>query len=181
MDLHTIVQDIADTLWRIDAERPVHKTFRPGIGPFGEPQIIRVLAERLHAQGFEARTRRTPDLDIGGHWALEFKIVRPFGDNGLQAENWSVNMLHPYEGNVSLIGDAVKLSRLTGFGHRGLFVIGYEHVTPIVSLDPLLDSFELIVCQVMHLAVSARVEARRAPLCHPVHQVLRCIAWELLG
>src|SRR6058998_405930 len=38
----------------------------------------------------------------------------PFGDNGKEAENWSVNLLHPYEGNVSTIGDCCKLARWTG-------------------------------------------------------------------
>jgi len=41
--------------------------------------------------------------------ALEFKIARPFGDNGKEAENWSVNLPHPYAGNVSVIGDCLKL------------------------------------------------------------------------
>jgi len=102
-----IVKVIADILKRFDSERPIHKAFRPGIGPFGEPQIVREIARRLASRGIPAQTKRTPDLDVQAVWALEFKIVRPFGDNGREAENWSVNLLHPYDGNVSLIGDAI--------------------------------------------------------------------------
>ena len=119
-----------------DAEMPIHKAFRPGIGPFGEPQIVRVIAQRLSAKGITAQTKRTPDLDIQHQWAIEFKIVRPFGDNGKEAENWSVNMLHPYAGNVSLIGDALKLSLLDTFPNKGLFVIGFEHDPAKISLNP---------------------------------------------
>lgn len=42
-----------------------------------------------------------PDVLVPNRWALEFKIVRPFGDNGIEAERWSQNLLHPYPGNVS--------------------------------------------------------------------------------
>jgi hypothetical protein len=125
MDYCEIVKTIADILKEFDAEMPIHKAFRPGIGPFGEPQIVRVIAQRLSAKGIAAQTKRTPDLDIHHQWAIEFKIVRPFGDNDKEAENWSVNMLHPYSGNVSLVGDAIKLSTLDTYPHKGLFVIGF--------------------------------------------------------
>ena len=57
--------------------------------------------------------------------------MRPFGDNGKEAENWSVNMLHPYPGHVSLLGDAIKLINLENFDQKGLIVIK-------ISLDPLI-------------------------------------------
>ncbi len=126
MEYIEIVKTIADILKEFDAEMPIHKAFRPGIGPFGEPQIVSMIAKRLSAKGISAQTKRTPDLDIQQQWAIEFKIVRPFGDNGKEAENWSVNMLHPYAGNVSLIGDAIKLSKLDTFPNKGLFVIGFR-------------------------------------------------------
>ena len=111
--------------------------------------------------------------------AIEFKIVRPFGDNGREAENWSVNLLHPYAGNVSLIGDAIKLSGLSGYRSKGLFVIGYEHDPPKIPLDPLFSLFELIAKTVMGISLGKRVEERRDQLVHPEHQVLRCVGWEL--
>ncbi len=179
MKFPDLVRSIADSLERIDLQKPIHKTFRPGIGPFGEPQLVRMLAQELTAAGVCAQTRRTPDLEVDREWAIEFKIVRPFGDNGREAENWSVNMLHPYPGNVSLIGDAIKLSVLNSYPCKGLLVIGYEHNPARISLDPLIASFELIATQGLKLGLGQRVEETRVGLCHPEHQVLRCIGWEL--
>ncbi|HMD14517.1 MAG TPA: hypothetical protein VKI62_07830, partial [Bacteroidota bacterium] len=126
MQYNEIVNQIANDLKQFDSERPIHKQFQPGIGPFGEPQIVKVIAERLTQHGLKAATKRTPDLQIDNDWAIEFKIARPFGDNGNEAENWTVNLTHPYPGNVSLIGDALKLLKLDSYSHKGLFVIGYE-------------------------------------------------------
>ena len=95
-------------------------------------------------------------------------------------KNWSVNMLHPYPGNESLIGDAIKLSSdLHAYRHKGLFVIGFEHDPAKISLDPLIDSFESIARRVVKMALGERIEEKRKDLCHPEHQVLRCIGWQL--
>ena len=95
MEYSDLVRTIADILKEYDGEKPVHKSYMPGIGPFGEPQIVRIISRRLITKGIPARTRRTPDLEIQSDWAIEVKIVRPFGDNGHEAENWTVNLLHP--------------------------------------------------------------------------------------
>jgi hypothetical protein len=179
MEYSEIVKIIADILKEFDLEAPVHKAFRPGIGPFGEPQIVRVIADRLSNKGIAAITKRTPDLDIEHQWAIEFKIVRPFGDNGKEAENWSVNMLHPYAGNTSLIGDAMKLANLEAYPNKGLLIIGFEHNPPKIYLDPLLDSFEAIASQVMGIQLYGRIEEKRDGLVHSEHQVLRCVGWQL--
>ena len=181
MDLHGITKDIANYLKYFDSTKPVHKAFRPGIGPFGEPQLIRELASGLNANGYSCRTRRTPDLEIGDReWALEFKIVRPFGDNGREAENWSVNLLHPYEGNTSALGDALKLKALPDYSGRAVFVIGYEHQPPKIRLEPLVQAFELVAVSVLGIELGPRVEEIRSGLVHPEHQVLRCIAWKIV-
>jgi len=179
MEYSEIVTSIADLLKEFDEERPIHKTFKPGIGPFGEPQIVGIIAERLSSKGIQAKTRRTPDLEIQSQWAIEFKIVRPFGDNGKEAENWSVNLLHPYGGNTSLIGDAIKLTQLYSYENKGLFVIGFEHNPPKINLNNLVDSFELITQQVINISLGPRITERRFDLVHPEHQVLRCFGWQL--
>ena len=184
MDLESyasLVGRIADLLKEYDRERPVHKTFQPGIGPFGEPQLVKKLAKFLTEEGVPSRTRREPDLDIkSGTWGIECKIVRPFGDNGTPAENWSVNLLHPYRGNESLIGDGLKLPDLEGFERKGLLAFGFEHDPAQLSLDPLVDSFELVATEVCGVHLGPRVEEARHGLVHPVHQVLRCFGWEVL-
>lgn len=51
MEIQGLVRTIADLLVEFDAQRPVHKAFQPGIGPFGEPQIVREVASRLAGRG----------------------------------------------------------------------------------------------------------------------------------
>lgn len=175
-----IVRVVADILKDFDSEQPIHKSFGPGIGPFGEPQLVIQIAKRLTELGILARTTKTPaDMDILGEWAIEFKVVRPFGDNDKKAENWSQNLLHPYEGNESLIGDAIKLLKLHTYPRKGLFAIGFEHDPPRIDLEPLLSSFELISKRVVRIPVGRRCEERRYGLVHPTHQVVRCVGWQL--
>jgi len=100
MELARVIEDIADILVAIDSSGVPFKQFQSGVGPYGEPQLVRAIADRLNSLPDYHRlvkSKRTPDLLITGHWGIEFKLARPFGDNGKQAENWSVNLLHPYE------------------------------------------------------------------------------------
>ena len=115
MELNALVKLISETLKEFDSTSPrqVNKTFKAGIGPFGEPQLVKELCERLKQKGYACRTARTPDLMFGTEeWAIEFKIVRPYGDNDKVAAHWSINLLYPYEGSTSTIGDAFKLKGL---------------------------------------------------------------------
>ncbi len=180
MNLENIVYEIADILKEFDSTKPVHKHFQPGIGPFGEPQIVKIIAIELSKKGLLAKTHRTPDMSIGTEWAIEFKIARPFGDNGNEAENWSVNLLHPYEGNVSSLGDCCKLKELEGYSNKAVIVLGYEHSPAKISLDPLFDSFEIIATKVMKLNISKRVEELRSELVHLEHQKVRVVGLQLL-
>jgi hypothetical protein len=184
MNLEETIDDIADGLAKIDSRRVPFRTFQPGVGPYGEPQLVKLLAEYLNQLSKyrgAVRTKRTPDLLIPNEWAMEFKIARPFGDNGLEAENWSVNLLHPYEGNVSTIGDCYKLAKLNCTERKAVVVIGYEHFPANVDLTPLIESFEAVAKYVARIELSARVESRRDDLVHPVHQSVRIFAWEIMG
>lgn len=182
MDLSQVVENVADAVVDIDASRIPFKEFQPGVGPYGEPQLLRAVVERLgrlEQYAGKVATRRTPDVLIAGQWALEFKVARPFGDNGKQAENWSVNLLHPYAGNVSVIGDCLKLEAWKGPERRAAVVIGYEHTPTQVDLTPLLAAFEAVATTVIGLNIGARVEVDRAGLVHPIHQHVRVVAWEV--
>ena len=64
MEYKELVISIADILKEYDSENPVHKNFQPGIGPFGEPQIVKIIAERLQKKDIPAKTKRTPDMEI---------------------------------------------------------------------------------------------------------------------
>jgi hypothetical protein len=182
MNLERVVNDIADVLKNIDSSGAPFKSFQPGVGPYGEPQLVKLVADNLsllpqYSQGVE--TRRTPDLLIRGQWALEVKIARPFGDNGRAAENWSVNLLHPYAGNTSLLGDCLKLRNFQCQEDKAVLAIGYEHDPPQICLDPLVRSFEVIARNILSIPLSDRVTAERTGLIHPVHQRLLVIGWEI--
>ena len=176
--------DIADGVRAIDASRLPSKAFQAGVGPYGEPQLVRALAAHLNtlpAYGKKAQTKRKPDLLITGLWAVEVKLARPFGDNGKEAENWSVNLLHPYEGNTSVIGDCLKLQKYGGPERRAAFVIGYEHTPPRIPLEPLFRAFEIVVTNVNGVRIGERCMTTVDGLVHPVHQQVRVVAWEVLA
>lgn len=183
VELEEVLTDVAHALAALDACRKPFKSFQPGVGPYGEPQLLRIVAASLNLlpryKG-SAKTKRTPDLLIPGYWAIEFKLARPFGDNGKEAENWSVNLLHPYSGNVSLIGDCLKLKQLGGAERKAVVAIGYEHSPPRISLSPLFDTFELIAKNIAKIHLGGKVQVNRFGLCHPVHQQLVIAGWEVL-
>ncbi len=184
MNLTELINDISDVLVNIDKSEPPFKPFHAGVGPYGEPQLVRLIAKYLNNIPKYKRsvvTRRVPDLLIPQEWAIEFKIARPFGDNGNRAENWSVNLLHPYPGNESSIGDCLKLLNSGFLENLAVFVIGYEHSTPEITLDPLINSFELIAKQIINIKLSKREERVRESFVHPIHQTLRVFAWEVIG
>ena len=169
MDLEEVVYDVAEALVRIDSSREAFRTFQPGVGPYGEPQLVRRIASYLNElpkYRAAVRTKRTPNLLIPGEWAIEFKITRPYGDNGKEAENWSVNLLHPYPGNVSTVGDCHKLAKLLGPERKAVVVIGYEHNPPKIDLTLLVESFEVVAKHVANIRLSPRVETRRHDLIH---------------
>ena len=180
MELSVVVSDIADALRAIDASAVPFKNFQPGVGPYGEPQLAKRICELLNNREMylgKVETKRTPDLLIRGKWALEIKIVRPFGDNGKEAENWSVNLVHPYKGNVSLIGDCLKLRDSRLDERKAVVAIGYEHVPAQIDLEPLVRSFEAIATSVFSIPIGKRTSARRRDLIHPVHQQVVVHGW----
>lgn len=183
MELEEIVADIVDLIVRVDSSREPFRGFQSGVGPYGEPQLVRRILGHLKEipKYHAACTKRTPDLLIPHEWAIEVKIARPFGDNGKEAEDWSVNLLHPYPGNISTIGDCYKLSTFQCSERKAIVVIGYEHNPARIDLTPLIAAFEIIATQIAKFRLSSRVECRRAGLVHPVHECVRVFAWELLG
>jgi hypothetical protein len=119
-------------------------------------------------------------LLIPNEWAIEVKIARPFGDNGKEAENWSVNLLHPYRGNTSSIGDCYKLLSLPAPERKAVLVVGYEHAPAKIDLSPLVHSFETIATNVADIELGPRVAKLCGGLIHPVHQTAKLFAWEVL-
>jgi hypothetical protein len=196
LSLGQVVNDFAEAFKAVDATRPQGasraRVYRPGIGPLTEADAVnkalRYLQEELqHSIYQDASPRQYPnsrqqcDLVIPGEWAIEFKLLRPFGDNGKEAEHWSENVLHPYPGNVSSIGDCIKLMD-SGFSERkAIIVFGYEHSPPQIDITTATDSFEVIAKLVVGIDLGERKSAKFGPLIHPVHQQGRLFGWEVIG
>jgi hypothetical protein len=187
--LKTVVSDIADSLADVDKSReraPKAKGgfYQEGVGPFPEwlllNRICQILGSKSEYQG-KVETRRCPDLLIKSSWALEFRIVRPFGDSGKEAEDWSLNLLHPYKGNTSALGDCVKLLELDTPEKKAVVVIGYECDPTQKPLAPLVDSFEILAGRIMKIKLGPRETENRKNLIHPVHQQVTVYGWEVCG
>jgi hypothetical protein len=193
--LGDIVSDFADAFKAVDETRPQGasrtRTYKPGIGPLTEADAVnralQSLKEGTRASYYrDASPKRYPnsrqqcDLIIPEEWAIEFKLLRPFGDNGAEAEHWSEHALHPYPGNVSSIGDSIKLIE-SGFPERKAIVIfGYEHSPPLIDISIAIESFEAIAKQVVGIELGARQSAQFGPLVHPVHQLGKVFGWQVL-
>jgi hypothetical protein len=118
---------------------------------------------------------------LQSEWALEARLIRPFGDDGNPAEHWSENILHPYPGNVSSLGDCLKLNNSTLCKRKAIIVFGYEHTPPQIPLEPAVRSFEVLAHKVIGIRLGSRCEAFADSLIHPVHQQLHVYGWEILS
>jgi hypothetical protein len=90
-----------------------------------------------------------------------------------------VNLLHPYAGNTSLLGDCLKLQLFPCEEQKGVLAIGYEHEPAEIDLEPLWRAFELLAAGVMNLNLGPRVVTRRNGLIHPVHRQVIVVGWQL--
>lgn len=195
MDILTLVSDFASAFKAVDSQAPQGKsttrTYKPGIGPLTEAeaikQALKVLQSSQNSIYSQAGSKQYPgerqrcDLVIPGSWAIEFKLIRPYGDNGNDAEHWSENILHPYRGNISSIGDCFKLWESNFSERKAILIFGYEHTPPMISLEPSIRSFEVISREVCNITLSERSSAIFDCLIHPIHQQGKVFGWELLG
>ena len=185
LSLGDVVGDFADAFKAVDETRPQGasrtRTYRSSIGPLTEADAVNRALQHLKESTrsthyVDASPKRYPsshqqcDLVIPGEWAIEFKLLRPFGGNGAEAEHWSENALHPYPGNVSSIGDSIKLIESGFFERKAILTFGYEHSPPLIDITIAIESFEAIAKQVVGIELGERYSAKFGPLIHPVHQ-----------
>ncbi len=196
LPLSELANDFADALYAVDAGRPQGRSrtrvYQHGVGPLSESEATESALKYLR-QGSRSTTyamaaecpypnsRQICDVVIPGEWAIEVKLARPYGDNGREAEHWSENLLHPYPGTTSAIGDCIKLVESSFKERRAVLVFGYEHTPPRLPLEPAVMAFEVIASGVASLHLSHRAAAFRTGLIHPVHQQLAVFGWEVLG
>jgi hypothetical protein len=189
--LAQIVADYAEALKAVDGTGGAFNAYQPGIGPFSESEGLKLalgyLKETQPTTYQFAGERPYPhsrtrcDLVIPGEWAIEFKMLRPYGDNGKPAEHWSENALHPYLGNTSAVGDCLKLTRSEFAERKSVIIYGFEHNPPEILLEPTIRAFEVIAEQVMGIRLSARHLAHFGGLIHPVFHQGAVYGWEVLA
>ena len=183
--LKQIVNNFAEALAAVDRLGLQNKNYLPGIGPFGEvaavKETLKYLKAKYPAVYQSALTKRCPDVLIPGEWALEFKLVRPFGNDGRPAEQWSENLLHPYEGNISSLSDCMKLLKSGLSEKKAVIAFAYEHTPPQVDLSIVLKAFEVLAKDVLGIELGERQTAEFSGLIHPFHQQGSVIGWEVLG
>ena len=198
MELAEIITDISDALKAVDQEKPSEMKqkggyYLPGIGPHNEDHLrdfaikhLKEDPEKKHyylnaGPKYYIGNSQECDLVIPGEWAIELKLLRPYGDNGNEADHWSNKILHPYYGNKSSMGDVLKLIR-SGFSERkAIILFGFEHADPKIDIEMVLRSFEIILLEVHGISLSSRINIKRGGLVHPVFQTLRVIGWEIIG
>jgi hypothetical protein len=185
LSLRNIVDDFAEALSAVDKLGLQNKNYLAGIGPFGEvaavKEALKYLKVKYPSHYQTAVTKRCPDVLIPNEWALEFKIARPFGNDAKLAEHWSENILHPYEGNVSSLGDCLKLIRSGLKERKAVIVFAYEHTPPQIDMDVVFRSFEMITKEILGVSLGDRHTAEFTGLIHPMHRQGKVIGWEVLG
>ena len=121
--------------------------------------------------------RQKCDLWIGEPlaWALEVKMARFLGDNGLPDPGAVKDVISPFAKDRSALTDAVKLAA-SGFGcSRAILIYGFD--TDDRPLELLVRAFELLARD--WVALGDRHEVSFGPLVHPVHTSGRLFAWEV--
>jgi hypothetical protein len=111
--LEAVVGDVLDALVAIDTLRPPFKGFQPGVGPYGEPQLLKLVAEHLNWQGPERRAvvvigyEYTPaiiDLDplVESFEAIVRKVARIQLSH--RVERRGDGLVHPVHQTVRVFG-----------------------------------------------------------------------------
>lgn len=140
----------------VEGHRNMKNQYAPGIGPYGEDQIVDKVMDFLHADKPEfystfhirpsniekkrlglanykglSGSSATPDLIIGNK-IIEFKIARPIRDNGSREDTWFKKVFEPHPDSYSTFLDVEKLCM---FGEKNdsenkfekwVIIIGFE-------------------------------------------------------
>lgn len=195
LSLQEIICDFADGMKAADARRPIAqsarstRTYRSGLGPFSESATIKLVmlelgamrTERYGSYSLEVKyptsARNKCDLCIGTaphwDWAIEVKMLRLMGDNGLPNDNMLMHILSPFPEHRSALTDCNKLKTSGLEGRKAILVYGYECDQRPVELA--IAAFEKLA----GLELADRCTASADGLVHPVHQKALVYGWEL--
>lgn len=193
MELQQLVDGLARGIASADSRSPIAvgqrsgRVFQPGVGPHSESETI-TLALAESSAGFIgmhlerevpypaiARSRCDLMVDRTPGWAVEIKLLRLLGDNGLKNDNMLMHILSPYPVDHSALTDCSKLLHSGFAGRKGIVVIGYDYDK--FPMAPTIKVFELLASSEVAL-----IPTRPAPfdsLIHPVHRRGAVFGWEI--
>lgn len=201
LDLATFVSDFAAGLAAADAIRPqasnqrTGSLFQPGIGPHTEEQTVQRVMEQLnqlHPPRYDSRwktglpyatigSRKKCDLCLGNppnwDWAIEVKMLRFLGDNGMPNDNILMHILSPYPAHRSSLTDCEKLLDSGIQGRKAILIYGYD--SDDWPLEPAITAFEVLARSRVCLGPCASKPFFN--LVHPYHRSGQVFAWEITG
>jgi len=193
MELQQLVDRLARGIALSDSRSPVAvgqrsgRVFQPGIGPRSESETITLaLAESstefdgTHLERevpYPAIARSRCDLVIDGAsgWAVEIKLLRLLGDNGLKNDNMLMHILSPYPVDHSALTDCPKLLHSGFEGRKAIVIIGYDYDN--LPMAPTIRAFELLASSEIDLIATS--PAPFNDLIHPVHRRGAVFGWEI--
>jgi hypothetical protein len=192
LSLDNLVKDFAAAFKRLDSLGKAHKTYAPGIGPWGENEsvneAVKLLQKAPSARCNEyasASRRRYPnskqpcDLVIDGQRALEIKQLRPYNDNGAESEHWTDNLIYPYPGHASARGDCYKVLESAFKEDLAIIVFGFERTPPRFPLETAILAFEIIAREICKLNLSERSQESFRGRMHRHHQQGVVYGWQV--
>lgn len=193
VELGQFVDGLARGIEASDSRSPVAvgqrsgRVFRPGIGPHSESETITLaLSEasvglelsRLEREvPYPAISRSRCDIVIDGSagWAIEVKLLRLLGDNGLKNDNMLMHILSPYPMDHSALSDCPKLLQSGFEGRKAIVIIGYDY--DALPLGPAIGAFELLASAEVDLIPTGPAPFNN--LIHPIHQRGAVFGWEI--
>lgn len=198
VNLNQIVKDFALGMVIADSKSPQainvrsKSPYKPGIGPHTESQTIQLVIDAIRTNvgapyaksialevPYPKASRSKCDLCIGHpdnwEWAVEVKMMRLLGDNGMPNDNILMHILSPYTSHRSAVTDCSKILESGLTGRKAVLIYGYDY--PDWPQDPAIEAFEILASKVVKL--SKREEATVTGLIHPVHNTGRVFAWEI--
>ena len=196
IELGQIVGDFATALQRADAKRPQQagrngRMYSAGIGPHHEDKAVHMIVAEMRLLRpdaydnagpihYPSNPRLTCDLAIGEgpEWAIEVKMARAYGDNGIPDASWLKDLISPYAVDRSALTDSAKL-RASGFNtkgsHEAILIYGFDYDDR--PLELAVDLLEHLLSRLG--PTGPRKQAQFSDLVHPIHQRGSVVAWEI--
>jgi hypothetical protein len=126
---------------------------------------------------YPVATRNKCDLCVGiaphWNWAMEVKMLRMLGDNGLPNDNMLMHIVSPFPEHRSALTDCKKLNASGLEGRKAVLIFGYECESRPMELA--IAAFEKLA----GLQLSQRCSASADGFVHPVHRRALVYGWEL--